>query len=101
MSDHEITVTIRAMRSDAGRLSGVTTKVLVDGEQVGFISTLDLHLTSESIIPKMRVAFLEGMSGDGLAECSEDIRRTVGAWTEKLQQLPFVEIVAPDFPESP
>lgn len=96
--DHEITVTIRAKRSESGRLSGVTAKIMVDDEQIGLISSLDLSLTSESIIPRMRVTFLEGMSVDGLGACSEDIRKNVAAWAKKLRAFPFIEVVVPDFP---
>jgi len=76
---------------------GQLTKLFVDGEQLGLISSIEMKVTADNRDQYMRIGVLEGLSAEGWAASSENVKKTARTVIAKLQRFPLVRVVCPDY----
>lgn len=70
-------------------------RLLLNGEQVGLVSSLKIEVCSDKVMPEIVVRFLEKVEPDQVAQLSESVKESVRKSARNLQRLPFIRVETP------
>lgn len=77
---------------------GSLSKVFVDGQQLGLISSIEVSVTANDSIPqRVKVGVLEGLSRDAFDRSAPTIRETARRVVADLRRFPTIEVVCPGY----
>lgn len=72
-------------------------KIVVDGQQLGLISSIELRASAQSNLPKLRVGVLEGLMQEGFERSSAELKKSAREVVAQLRRFPLVELVTPEY----
>lgn len=73
----------------------VLPRLLIGWQTVGFISSFEMKLSSESVLPQITVRFIEKMSAEDVKNMDAALRAQVEQQIALVKQFPFVTVVSP------
>ncbi len=73
------------------------TKLFVDGEQIGLISSIELKVVMSDVFPRLSIGVLEGLSQESWESLDPGIRECTKSNVEKLRRFPNVTVVCPEY----
>jgi hypothetical protein len=94
--DEGLLVSVQLHESPMNRLTPLT-KLFVDGEQLGLISSIELKASSGDFLPAVRIGILEDISEAAYKGVSQGIKDSVKSTVQKLRRFPNVTVVCPEY----
>jgi len=76
----------------------VLPRLFVGWQSVGFISSLELKMTSESPLPQIIIRFAEKMAPEAVKELDPALRAQIEQSIALVRQYPFVKVESPLLP---
>jgi len=73
----------------------VLPRLFVGWQAVGFISSFEMKMSSEFMIPQMVIRFVEKMSPDDVKDLSPETRASIEAQINMVKQYPFIRVESP------
>lgn len=72
-------------------------KALVNGTQVGLISSIEVKQGMLTPIPEVRVSVLQGLSHEQFKQYSDSVKKSARQTVEELRRFPNVTVVCPEY----
>lgn len=85
------------IHAGVGMPLGQLTKLFVDGEQLGLLTSLEMRVTASNRDQFLRIGVLEDFTPEAWARCSADLQRNARKVIAKLREFPVIEVVCPEF----
>jgi hypothetical protein len=78
-----------------GASAHVMAKVYVDDRQVGCISSLEMKVSADEVLPSIVVRFAEGLGPDQAKNLEGHIKEAISGWVDQLKAFPFIQVESP------
>lgn len=81
-------------------LVNVLPRVLINGKQVGLISSLEIKLNANEAFPQVIVRIGEDLTKEMASQCSVDLKTAARKYIDELRRFPFIQVESPFIEET-